>query len=303
MIIKFLFFIFLPISFIIGSETEGFTTKIIYYIHGDGSYIFHDENGRTTKADERILRQAQCVARGSVNSEVFILHHKPARKVLFFFTLKNLDFYYYKNGELVTKNSYGLKDISAVQLELDLVRKYSSNTQNSRNFFLYYGHRIPEEEGYGYNSSQNDKPFNIGLLEEALASYSEIPFELIVLSTCKNGTPRSISQLAGLSRFVIASPEDLSLYHISSVPFKILAKEPEINTGRLTDILARYSFKRLKEQTLTMITVALYDMSIVKNPPSAEGVTVFYQPPGFGKFRNVNNHSGWGYSEEVKTGE
>lgn len=295
MINKIFCFIFLIVSFVTGSDTDSITTRIIYYIHGDASYLFHNENGEETRADFRMLNQALCVAGSTTNSEVFILHHKPARKILFFFTLKNLDFYYFRKGRLIEKSTHGLKEQSGVHQQFDLIKRITPHSsENIRTFFIYYGHRIPEDEGYGYNSSQTDKSFNISILKEALNLYNN-KFELILLSTCKNGTRHSISQILPLTKFIIASPEDLSLYHISSLPFKIFNREPEITTESFIKVLTEYAFRKLKSQTLTITTISIYDSTSLTNP---KGVKVLYNAPHFGIYKKLKVHSGWSSSEE-----
>jgi len=297
MTVKSTLLLFLTCSLLYGSETDSLTTRIIYYIHGDASYLFHNREGAQINADTRILKQALCVAQSSFNSEVFILHHKPARKFLFFFRLENLDFYYFRNGELKEKSSYGVNDIPAVQLQFDLIKKYGNrNTSDLRNFYLFYGHQIPEGDGYGYNSSQPDLPLNIILLKEALKSYiADKQFEMILLSTCKNGTRYSVGELAELSKYIIASPEDLSLYHISSIPFKIFSKYPHITTNDFTRILSRYAFKKLKSQALTVTAISLYDTASLQEKG---GVSVLFNPPHFGKNKNDKQHSGWSKEEK-----
>lgn len=252
--------------------------RIVYYIHGDGSYLYHDSQGGDIQADERMVQQAISVAEGLPNSEVFIFHQKPKEHFLFFFPLKDGEFYFFRNGKQVDNESYNSNpSLLNLDIEAAFFRENAAYVRDLpgrtvRNFFLYYGHEIPETDGRGYNDSYPEKPFSIDNLAKALKLFESMPqigdskFDFLLLSTCYNGTPGVISRLSPYASFIMASPEYLHLSYISS---DYLKKLPEtIKNGDMHAYLKKFAenaFQNLKENTRTMITISLYDSEKVKN--------------------------------------
>lgn len=317
--------------------------RLIYYVHGDGSYLFHDNDGNEVMADDRMVQQAISVALALTHSEVFIFHQKPKKHFLFFFPRKDGEFFYYRNGKLIANESYNSNpSLRNLEIESVFFHEYASyipefagNTID--NFFLYYGHEIPESDGRGYNMSYPEKPFSIENLSNALALMINTPqmqskkFDMVLLSTCYNGTPGVISRLAHYTHYVIASPEYLHLSYISSSFFKTLAFAGITDMHSFLKNLASEAFYDLKSNTQTMITVSLYDVEkltpflksftggIAGNikaegkdysdytgcidcaqnktfdlTEATDGIDLFYNPPQFGKYKNKLSHSGWG---------
>ena len=75
--------------------------SIVFIIHGDGDYVYHDTSGNEYEADEEALAGVKMVAQQNPNAEVFIFHQRPRRHFLFLFPLRDGDFYYYRNGRLI----------------------------------------------------------------------------------------------------------------------------------------------------------------------------------------------------------
>src|SRR5690349_23819627 len=48
--------------------------SLVFIIHGDGDYLYHNARGEARRADEDILARAQAVARRLPNAEVTIFH-------------------------------------------------------------------------------------------------------------------------------------------------------------------------------------------------------------------------------------
>lgn len=84
------------------SQINGATHySIVCIIHGDGDYLYHDTNGNEFTADKEVLSDIKKVAVQNPDAEVFIFHQRPAQSFLFFFPLRDGDFYYYRNGQLL----------------------------------------------------------------------------------------------------------------------------------------------------------------------------------------------------------
>lgn len=260
------------------TEADSIKYRIIYYIHGDGSYLYHDNEGNEIQADERIVNQAISVAEALPNSEVFIFHQKSKKHFLFFFPLKDGDFYYYRNRKLIESESYNSNpSLLNLDIEAAFFREYASYVPDLpgrivRNFFLYYGHEIPQKDGKGYNPSYPEKPFSVENLAKSLTLIKSMPqmggskFDFLLLSTCYNGTPGVISKLAPYANYIMASPEYLHLSYISSEFLKRLPQSEQTHDMHsFLKSFAENAFLRLKEDTRTMITIALYDADKVKN--------------------------------------
>ncbi|MBN2267152.1 MAG: hypothetical protein JW725_02305, partial [Candidatus Babeliaceae bacterium] len=70
--------------------------SMVFIIHGDGDYLYHDVLGHAHKADEEALFGAIRVAEQNPNAEVFIFHQRPRRHTLFFFPRRDGKIYYYR---------------------------------------------------------------------------------------------------------------------------------------------------------------------------------------------------------------
>lgn len=80
--------------------------SMVFIIHGDGDYVYHDTQGNERRADEEALVGARMVAILNPQAEVFIFHEKPRRHTLLFFPLRDGTFYYYRYGRLLAKELY-----------------------------------------------------------------------------------------------------------------------------------------------------------------------------------------------------
>ena len=196
---------------------------------------------------------------------------------------------------------------------------------------LYYGHEIPEGNSINpYNITHPDISFNAGLFEKAIKGLSAgNRFDLIVLSTCNNGTPGMVHLLSPFTRFIAASPENLHLSQMNSLFLKNLNKK-SYEAFSFARAFAQNAFDILIKNTLTVVTISLYDVektrpyvdSIAKNdndqqesaainncdcstlenyrkPGMESGVTIFYKPPTFGKNKTKAVHSGWGCKQKT----
>jgi hypothetical protein len=316
--------------------------SVICIIHGDGSYLYHDSNGNSYIADEEVLRQILEVAKHSRQGEILIFHQKRMRRVIGLFPLKDGEFYYFRHGALLEQKDYSRKHSdSAFGTEIELVKdraeKRYGKEEELTTFFLYFGHQIPEWGGKGYHGSYPAKRFTIQHFAEGLEGFRNIyssvveKFDLIILSTCYSGTPGVISTLLPHSRYIIASPDNLHLSHINIQLFNQLDETEIGDIYQFARVTVQKAFTTLKEKTMTMITVALYDTEKVKpylesiheeylspletnrrtgEEPSVEfydcfdnpnlrgeyadvGIDIFYQAPRFGRKKNRATHSGW----------
>ena len=303
--------------------------SVIYIIHGDGNYIYHDTSGNEHFSDEEILNQALSVGEHISNGEVFIFHEGKASKFLIF-PKDDANFYYFRNGERIKEDTYR-RDVrdSGFEKELKLYNDTRENKKHRIKILLYYGHEIPfpGRAINAYNISHPDIAFDDTLFAGIVKKFaSDRKFDLIVLSTCNNGTPKMVSLLSPYTKYIIASPEDLHLSQMNSTYLENLDPnnyEPFIFARNFAD----YAFNELKKNTLTAITISVYDTqktssyiksiintinykkNLVSNYPGncdcssiksfstgniENGVTIFYNPPAFGKNNKVLTHSGWG---------
>lgn len=261
--------------------------QLIYVIHGDASYSYHDPQGRRHYADQEAIAQAIEVAHAGLNAEIFIFHQKPAR-TRFFFPVKNGILFHFRFGEKVREETY-LRYANGTSLgsEVALYRTYSASAPVR--ILLYFGHEIPERDGRGYSASYPSRNFSLaeftrGLQEFALtgndASGSEKPFALLTLSSCKGGSPVTLGALGAFTDYILASPGDLHLSYMDTRAFMGIFPDPKLPFGKaetrsLASEMARNSFDKLKEATQTEITVGLWE-------DGRERVEFLHHPPRFG---------------------
>jgi hypothetical protein len=199
--------------------------------------------------------------------------------------------------------------------------------------FLYFGHEIPEFGGAGYDASYSLQKFTVHDLADGLKRFTRdsTKFDLIVLSTCFNGTPHTIAALSPYGRTIIASPDNLHLSYFDLNLFERL--DVGLRDGDVAAFAKKFAhqaFDRLTEELQTAVTVAVYDVDRVQGyvhavdsvynhalttlkgeiPASvdhcdcaedsvyvqqgiSEGVDIFYRPPHFGHSKHKQNHSGW----------
>jgi hypothetical protein len=239
--------------------------SILCIIHGDGEYLFHDTNGNEYSADDEALAEVIKVAQQNPQAEVFIFHQKPKRHFLFFFPLKDGEFYYYRNGRLIAIESYWREQGQPpLDLEAELYRRYRGNTERKMvRIFLYCGHEIPEFGGAGYDASYPDRPFTIHDLAGTLAGFTRdsTKFDLALLSTCFGGTPYTIGTVGQFARYIIASPGNLHLSYFDLQPLERL--DLSLGDGdphAFAERFARRSFDRLTREIQTAVSVGVYDV-------------------------------------------
>jgi hypothetical protein len=263
--------------------------KIIYIIHGDGNYLYHDEEGNELNAAERILEQSKYVAENISRGEVFIFYQKPSADFLFF-TKDDGEFYYYRKGINISGETYSRKDAEDFEIEAGLINKYSE-TSDIKTVLLYYGHQIPLQENFGYHSSYPEKEFDIYMFADGIKDLSsslnssEEKFDLIILSTCKNGNRETISSVSTLTDYLLASPVDIHLSHLNSESLVSLSNEKYLSIFEMAKHFAESAFTKLSEITATEIHINVYDLKI-KPETEKTLITEFYRPPKFGR-RNI----------------
>jgi hypothetical protein len=309
--------------------------SIVCIIHGDGGYLYHDARGNAYRADEEALAKAKTVAERNTQAEVFIFHERRRRPLFLFFPLRDGKFYYYRNGRLLAKESYWRgQGPSRFDPEVELYHRFRTEERPQLvRLFLYFGHEIPEFGGAGYDASYSHRTFTVDDLADGLIRITgdSTKFDLVVLSTCFNGTPHTIAALAPYGRYIIASPDNLHLSYFDLGPFEQLdVSLPVGDVSAFAKMFAQHAFDRLTEDIQTAVTVAVYDVDRVQGflhsvdsvydqalttlkgqtpasiehcdcaedpayilPGMSEGVDVFYRPPRFGRLKHKQSHSGW----------
>jgi len=309
--------------------------SVVFIIHGDGDYLYHGPDGHARRADEEALAGATMVAERNPQAEVFIFHEKRRKHTLLFFPRRDGKFYYFRRGRLLAKESYWRdQGASRFDPEVELYHRFRAGEQaQTVKLFLYFGHEIPEFGGAGYDASYSRRTFTVDDLAGGLQRITgdSTKFDLIVLSTCFNGTPHTIAALAPYARTIVASPDNLHLSYFDLHPFERL--DVGLQDGDMAAFaknFARQAFDRLTENIQTAVTVAVYDVDRVQGylnsvssvydralttlkgqkpgsfehydcaedsayalPGMSEGVDVFYRPPRFGRSKHKQNHSGW----------
>lgn len=299
-------------------------SSIVYVIHGDGGYAYYDA-GMELRANEEALRGAHAAAKTNTASEVFIFHQKPRQRFLnVLWPRDDGDFHYYRNGKLIARESYRrMFGSSRFVPEVTLHDRFkSSQDTTTARVFLYFGHEIPDFGGSGYDASHRKESFTMGDLALGLQGFAF--FDLVVLSTCFNGTPHAVSALAPYADYIVASPDNLHLSYFDSAPLQALGQRPEtVDVGRFAETFAQHAFNVLATDIQTAVTVAVYDVALssvyanvvaeqyinaagsasehydcAENPSFVRsgmdaGVKVHFRPARFGRNQLKAEHSGW----------
>jgi len=243
--------------------------SIVCVIHGDGDYIYHDASGNEFKADEEAAASAKKVARQNPNAEVFIFHQRPRQHFLLFFPLRDGEFFYYRNGQLIANELYWRDNKqSHFTNEVEFYRRFHvGNKFDMVSMFLYYGHEIPEFGGVGYDMSYPDRAFTVDDLVSGLKGFTTVSakYDLMILSTCFGGTPYTIGALGSFARTIIASPDNLHLSYLDMNSLEQL--NLNLRDGDVPSFakrFARKTFDRLTKDIQTEVSVAVYDMALVQ---------------------------------------
>ncbi|MEJ2049471.1 MAG: hypothetical protein P8Y60_06455 [Calditrichota bacterium] len=174
--------------------------SMIFLIHGDGDYLYHDTQGNARSADKEAFIRAQMVAKQNPQAEVFIFYEIPRRHTLLFFPRRDGIFYHYRQGRLADAETYWRdRGHSRFDPEIKLYHEFRVKEQPQPvRLFSYFGHEIPEFGGTGYDSSYINRTFTVHDLANGLKHMTpdSTRFDLVVLSTCFNGTPFTIATLA-----------------------------------------------------------------------------------------------------------
>ncbi len=247
-------------------RTEPVDYTVIYLIHGDANYLYHNSGGNTLHADWQVLAEAKQVAQDAEKGEVFIFHLKPESQILWVFPKKDRRFLYYRKGELVYEKNYspGSKKLPFVT-ETKLYHRFhqaASEDSSYKKIALYFGHEIPARKDSHYYRSRPEALFNTALFAEGLENFlqpEKAQFDLSVISTCANGTPQMVEMLSPITDYILASPQNLHLSHIETNALQLLEHTDEITTARLADSIATQTYSRLSSFLQTVITLSVYD--------------------------------------------
>ena len=249
----------------------GVDYSVIYYIHADSDYLYHDSDGNPVRENTGVLATAFEVAETARSGEVFIYHQRSERKILGLFPRRSSRFYHYRNGQLINRINYRHPDTEEdfLATEAELINSYRSRNpgEDHQNYILYFGHEIPTGNGKGYHQSLPDIDVNIASFAGGIQNFllpDEERFDLAVLSTCNNGTPAMAEYLMPVTNVMLASPQNLHLSHIDTGVLTLLEKDKGISPHQLGRVMAEQNYQRLEETVQTTITIALYDFNDIQ---------------------------------------
>jgi len=252
-------------------ETENIDYSVIYYIHADSGYLYHDAVGKPVQGNKEVLAGALQVAEKAESGEVFIFYQRPGKKTLGLFPRRSSRLYHYANGELISQVNYRHSDRNEnfLTTEARLYDEYriGAREENQRSYFLFFGHEIPDTEGKKYHQtlpgiSVNTRSFSAGIRK--FLPTDKHRFNLVVLSSCNNGTPVMAEHLMPFSDVLLASPQNLHLSHIDSEQLGLLESNPGVSSVQLAHSMADQTYRRLESEIHTTITLTVYDFEVVQ---------------------------------------
>jgi len=268
------------------TKTASARYSVLFMIHGDANYVFHDTVGIAHFANEEALAKAHTVAQQNPEAEVFIFHDRPKSNAFLFFPQRDGDFFYYRNGRLAATHSYWRDEgVSRFATQAALYNQFSitgtpgtTDTSNMSGadartsdsvvrMFVYFGHEIPEVEGLHYDASYPDSTLTIKKFSKDFQVFTANtkPFDLGVLSTCFNGTPYSVSSFAPYTRYLIASPTNVHLSYFDMAPLEHLERSlSNSDVHNFARKVATHAFNKLSSDVQTVVSVVLYDIQAVE---------------------------------------
>jgi len=244
---------------------------VVYYIHGDSDYLFHDPEGNPVQADHHALETATEVAENARSGEVFIYHHRPQKRFLWLFPQRSSELHHYRNGNKISRITYRpSKEDEFLQTETEIFRQYHSGKKNDGHpkYLLFFGHEIPAGNAGNYHRTLpgievTDESFVSGI--EGFLDGDSDKFDLVVLSACSNGTPVMAKHLGSVADYLLASPQNLHLSHIDSDSLQLLEANKENSPREIAAAMADQTYNRLVESIQTSITLSVYDLDTVGN--------------------------------------
>ncbi|HEX5131939.1 MAG TPA: hypothetical protein VFX92_05575 [Candidatus Krumholzibacteria bacterium] len=262
-----------------GAVDESPAYTMVFVIHGDGNYHYHDDDGNDHAADRETVAKALAIARDSPRAEVMIFHESERRHVLFFIPRHDGRAYHYRNGRLIAESSYWRdQGVAPFDPEVRLYHAFSAGRPAPPlRLFLYFGHELPELGERGYDVSYPERTVTIDDLADGMEAMAgdSTRFDLVILGTCYGGTPRSIGAIASCARYVVASPDNLHLSYFDLEPLRSLddvARRGDV--ASFADHFARNAFMKLSDGVQTGVSVAVYDIDLVH--PFVQSVTGTY---------------------------
>ena len=304
--------------------------SLVFIIHGDGDYLWHDEYGQAHHADKDALAQASRVALNNPRAEAFIFYQKPRNRKMVFFAQPDGAFYYYRNGQLCRQQSYNRRrGPSRFSPEAALYQQIHLPAGNQVRLFIYLGHEIPLYNGLGYDASMKNRSCTLQDIGAGLKQLTQdsTRMDIAILSTCYSGTPPAVAAVAPYSRYIIASPENLHLSYFNLSSMEHLEQRWRVDAAAaFADSFAQKAFERLTVTVQTAVSVAVYDADRVAKytiavdslyrkaflqkplpmvrcdcaeepdffmPNMGDGVKVYYRAARFGRNKLKNTHSGW----------
>lgn len=331
-------------------QSNAIEYSVIYYIHADAGYLYHDSDGQPVRANSRVLDTALKIAENARSGEVFIFYQRPEKKFLGLFPQKKSRFFHYTHGQKSTEVKYRHSDKKEPFLttEAQLYNQYRNHIpeEDRQHYLLYFGHEIPNDKGTNYHRTLPDIEVNTASFADGIRQFlitDDQKFDLVVLSTCNNGTPAMASHLVDFTDHLLASPQNLHLSHIDTEHLGLLESIPEFSSRQIAHSLADDTFRRLEDEIQTTITLVEYNLESVReyinelydlttayedtarlNPyhdnvdcaqfpffdaeKYTSGIETWYKPAKFGRrAADSTMHSGWGckplYESESKRGE
>lgn len=238
--------------------------SLVFIIHGDGDYLYHDALGEARRADQAVLAKAQSIAERNPNAEVFIFHEIERRHVLFLIPRRDGRVYHYRHGQLVAQKSYWRdQGESRFDPEVRLYEQFAgTQSRPSLRMLFYFGHELPEFNGAGYDASYSNRVVTIQDLAEGARHIAGdgAKLDLLALATCFGGTPHTIGALAPYARIIIASPDNLHLSYFDLEPLASLdIGSDDGAVAAFADRFARNAFEHLDGEVQTAISVVVYD--------------------------------------------
>jgi hypothetical protein len=154
------------------------------------------------------------------------------------------------------------KNEAFLATEAQLMNQFraQNRTDKHQSYFLYFGHEIPMESNIAYHHTLRQIDVNLTSFAKGIQNFlisDEERFDLVVLSTCNNGTPAMAELLMPFTDVILASPQNLHLSHFDSDKMNLLESDPDTTPKQIARSMAEQTYQRLDTTIHTTITLAI----------------------------------------------
>jgi hypothetical protein len=244
---KRLFLILLAV-FSVSASASGGGISAIYIIGGDSSLTYY-QNGRRYDGGDNAAAAAQRLATRCPRCEVSVFRYRARGRDQALL---------YRGGRVVARANFQRRHAGPdMSFEARWLSE-NSDGQGRPQSVLYFGHWIPDFQMPYFSST--GAQYSLSRFISGVSRFLALgeKFQLVVLSTCDNGSPYAAKELSGIAEVLVAAPTKLHLSMLRTDDVILLAESwsPLDTAKKIVDT----SFAAIDSFDSTEVGIAAYDL-------------------------------------------